>query len=262
MTVQVLDVNANPPQVVSQSTITGAELGDGKTLVVLSGVALIDWKYDSDVVWHGQTEVNLGFFASNIDQASAFIGLASVMNDDSSFLFAADTVSVGLRDSGELYLHIDTALMGEFSYLVRISYQVVATLAIVSPHIAGTITWPASMFTPQAPDPGLVSGAFGIVANHIEHINPPSGGFGFTKLTPLTPGQIFKVEKQGSNFVAHYRIDNPKLALPLQVTVDAGPPFPGNALCGQINGPREFTLTGSMPSMDGVDFIVSVLRVN
>ncbi|MFJ7354447.1 hypothetical protein ACIQWS_09825 [Phyllobacterium sp. NPDC097923] len=264
MTMQVLD--ARDPTQVESSSFISADLGvAGRNLLVLSGIALIDWRYDSDVLWRGETQVRLGVFASNLEQWSSFVGLASIGNDDSSFVFAADTATVSLDNvTGELLLHINTALMGEWSYLGRISYQVVATVVRVNPHIGGVISWPKTLFKPKSLDSSLVAGSLIIMANRLEHITP-SGGFAFDKLTPLTPGQIFKLEDRGDSIDAYYRIDNPQMAVLLSVTVAVGELFWQNAggtvVAGQTTQPREFTLTASAPSMDNIDFAVSVLRL-
>jgi hypothetical protein len=261
---QVLDVR-DPNQVESVSVID-ADLGvAGRRLLVLSGIALINWEYDSDEVWRGETQVRLGVFASNLEQSSAFVGLASIANDESAFVFAADTAQVSLDTvSGELLLNIKTALMGESSSLNRISYQVVVTVVRVSPHIAGTITWPKSLFTPASNDISTVAAELMVMANRYEHITPPQG-FAYDKLTPVMPGQIIQLEVRREDCVAHYRIDNPPMAMPLKVTVEVGPAIrrqaPGTVMAGQIAGPLVFTLTGSAPSMDGIDFALTTYVV-
>jgi hypothetical protein len=260
---QVLDVR-DTKQVESVSFIE-ADLGVfNRRLLVLSGIALTDWKYNSDQTFPGMTQVRLGVFASNLEQWSAFVGLASIGNDDSSFVFAVDTATVLLDPTtGEMLLNVNTALMGSWSYLGRFSYQVVATVVQVTAHIGGTITWPKSLFTPQSLDPALVVDAFVIRANRYENIPPSANSFGFEKLTPLAPGQIYRVQAHGANFVADYRIDNPQLAIDLKVTVDAGNSLrqAGNVVVGQVAGPTVFKLTGSAPSIEGINFVANVLRL-
>ena len=255
MAVQILDAR-NPNEVSSPSVIAGADLGaGGRSLAVLSGIAIVDWKYNSDVTWHGQTEINLGMFASNIEQWSVFVGLASVSSKGPEYVFAADTTSLGLRDTGELFLHIDTALMGTWGYLGRISYQVVATLVRVHPYIAGTISWDSGLFAPASLDPSLLGGAISVYANSVVEIPPGPSSFGSTILTPLSPpGTIFKIARQGDSFVASYRIDGPPLAKPLRVSVVSSPPFPSYAGAGLTSGPLDFTLTAATPSLDNENF--------
>ena len=117
---QILDVR-NPAQVTSVGQID-ADLGAGnRRLLVLSGIALTDWKYDSDELAHGETQINLGVYARDLEQWSAFVGLASISNDETEFVLATDTARVELDPgSGEALLKVHTALMGEWSCVGRI----------------------------------------------------------------------------------------------------------------------------------------------
>ena len=261
---QILSVT-DPNQVASVSQID-ADLGfGGRRLLVLSGIALTDWKLDSDELSRGKTQVRLNVFASNLEQWSAFVGLASISNDETEFVFATDTARVELDpNTGELLLFIDTALLGEWSYLGRVSYQVVVTVVRVTPHIAGTITWPKNLFTPNSRDVSSVAGPLTVLANRYEQIKPP-GAWPFDKLTPMVPGQITRLDIGDHKCVAHYRIDNPPMAVPLKVTVGVGSAFhappPSSVSAGQVSGPLIFTLTGSAPSMDEIDFVIDVLAI-
>jgi hypothetical protein len=262
---QILDVR-DPNQVVSVSQID-ADLGvANRRLLVLSGIALTDWKLDSDELHRGETQVRLGVYASNLEQWSAFVGLAHISNDETSFVFATDTARVELDpNTGELLLFVNTALLGEWSYLGRISYQVVVTVVRVAPHIAGTITWPKTLFTPPSRDVSTVAGSLTVLANRYERISPP-GLFPYDKLTPVMPGQIVRLDISRTDFVAYYRIDNPPMAVDLQVTVNAtGPAFqvpaPAAIAVGQVAGPHVFKLTGGAPFADGIDFAIGVLSI-
>lgn len=88
-------------------------------------------------------------------------------------------------------------------------------------------------------------------------IIPPDGS-AYHKLTPITSGQIVKLEVRRGDCVAHYHIDDSPMATPLKVNVDVGPAVrqhaPGSVVAGQIAGPMVFTLTGSAASMDCIDF--------
>lgn len=261
---QTLDAR-DPNQVASASQID-ADLGvGGRRLLVLSGIALTSWELDSDETSRGATKVRLGVYARNLEQWSAFVGLASIANDETAFVFATDTARVELdQNSGELSLIFNTALMGEPSALNRVSYQVVVTVVRVTPHIAGTITWPKSLFTPPSRDVSTVASQLTVMANRHERITP-QGAFPYDKLTPVAPGQIVRLDIGPNDCVAHYRIDNPPMALPLKVTVDAGPAFrtnaPGTVVVGRVAGPDVFTLTGGAPSVDGLNFAVGVIVV-
>lgn len=261
---QILDTR-NPQQVASVSQVD-ADLGvGGRRLLVLSGIALTDWKLDSDELHRGETQVRLGVFARNLEQWSVHVGLASIGNDETEFVFATDTARVDLDpQTGELLLFFKTALLGEWSYLGRVSYQVVATVVRVTPHIAGTITWPKSLFTPASRDVATVAGELAVMANRHEQITP-SIGFAYEKLTPVTPGQIVRLDLNRTDCVAHYRIDNPPMAMPLKVTVEPGPAFrvhaPGTVVVGRVAGPDVFTLTASASSVDGLNFVIGALVI-
>ena len=261
---QILKVT-DPNEVASASKIV-ADLGfGGRRLFVMSGIALTNWKLDSDELSRGQTQVRLDVFASNLEQWSAFVGLASISNDDTEFVFATDTARVEVDPAtGELLLFFDTALLGEWSYLGRVSYQVVVTAVTVTPHIAGTITWPKSLFTPHRRDVSSVAGQLIVLANRYEQIKP-IGGWPYDKLTPVMPGQITRLDIEERNCVAHYRIDNPPMAAQLKVTVSVGSAFnappPSSVSAGQVSGPLIFTLTGSSPSIDDIDFAIDVLAI-
>jgi hypothetical protein len=103
---QVLDVR-DSSEVESASAI-GADRGvAGRRLPVLSGVALVNGECDSGEVWRGETQVGLGIFASNLEQWRALVGLASTANDESSFVFAADTAQVRLPARSSLRISLD-----------------------------------------------------------------------------------------------------------------------------------------------------------
>ncbi len=261
---QTLDVR-DPNQVTSVSQID-ADLGvANRRLLVLSGIALCNLDSSDDDLHRDETVVRLGVYARNLEQWSAFVGLASIANDETGFVFATDTTQVSLDpQSGELLLTTFLALQGDDSSLHRFSYQVVVTIVRVSPHIAGKIRWPSSLFRPASEDVALVAPQLTVMANRYERVTPP-GGFPFDRLTPLIPGQIVKVDIQGDWCEAHYRIDNPAMVTDLQVTVTPGAIFGGasggNIVAGQVNGPRIFKLTVGAPSQDDIDFAISQIVV-
>ena len=259
---QTLDVR-DPSQVGSVSKIE-ADLGGGLHLLVLSGIALTNWEVDTDEVQRGETHVRLGVYASKMKEWSAFVGLGSIANDETGFVFAVDTARVELdKGTGELVLVFKPALMGEPSAMWRVSYQVVATLTTVTPHIAGTITWPRSLFLPQNSDPKAVADQLEIMANLHERVTT-SGGVGHEKLVPDTPGHIVKLDIGPNSCVAHYRIENPRMAVPLKVTVVPREKFvaqPGTSVAvGRVAGPDVFTLTGGAPSLDGLNFLIDQIH--
>ena len=142
-----LDAN-NPEQVASHSVID-ADLGImGRRLVVISGIAIRDRTIDSDQVVTGEVRVLLRVPAENVEQSTIHVGLASIGNDDTAWVFATDTARLETSESNELVLVVNMALMGEPSDLHRFSYQVVVVKRIVVSEITGTIRWSSSLFAP------------------------------------------------------------------------------------------------------------------
>mgnify|MGYP003578799116 CR=1 FL=1 len=259
---QTLNVR-EPSQVGSKSEVF-ADLPDGRTLAVLSGIALTNWEVDTDEVQHGETHVLLGVYGHSIDQWSAFVGLTSIANDETEFVFAVDTVKVGFHSSGsgELELIFSPHLMGEFSSIHGVSYQVVVTLKRVRPHIAGTISWPKPFFDPPTPDVAGVAGQLGVVATRYELPPALPGGLAVPpKIEPVTNGRIVKFEIGPNDYVAHYRIDEPPMGIDVKVTVNLGPKFsiapPSRLMVGQVSGPDVFALKVGAPSIEDINFRVS-----
>jgi hypothetical protein len=252
--------------VISQGSIE-ADLGVGnRRLMVLSGIVLMEWRYDSDEVRRSEERVLLGVYARDLEQWSAHVGLASIQNDESAFAFAADWARVELNsDTGELELVVNTALMGEWSALHRFSYQVVVTAVRVGTAITGTISWPAALFRPESDDPANAQNVFSVVANRYE-MTPSSGSnaftgtFAFEKLTPLIPGVIESLDVVNDQYQASYRIPNPPMASNLRVTLGVAEAFrvqsPQASIgVSQTKGPYSFTLTPQNPAEE-IDFRV------
>lgn len=248
-------------QVGSRSDID-VDLGvGGRRLIVTSGIVLLGWQYDSDETWRGHETVWLDVFAHDLEQWSAFVGLASIANDESGFVFAVDSATVRMdAASGELILEINDALMGESSSLNRISYQVVATVVRTTTGISGKISWPTALWKPGSSDPGEAQQQLTVVANRYEVVKPP-GGFAYTKLTPIAPGLIESLQVTETQCVATYRIPNPPMGVDLQVTVTAGADFhaPAGVGVGQVSGPTTFVLSPAQPNAQA-DFAVGALE--
>ena len=259
---KVLD--ARDPNQVSSATVLDADLGvDNRHLLVLSGIAISGWEIDSDETALRGLRVRLATYARDLEQASPYVGLASIANDESEFVFAADSARVDLdADTGELSLYMHTALMGQTSSLNRIAYQVVATVVRVGVSISGSITWPTSLMRPASNDPSIVAPHFMVVANHRE-MTPGDGLWApMEKLTPIVPGAILSVKVGRTECTATYRIDNPPMALPLKVTATVDPSFaPGhNVVPRRTAGPDIFTLSPFHTS-ETVDFAVADIAI-
>ncbi|MEJ1934644.1 hypothetical protein WDZ92_30975, partial [Nostoc sp. NIES-2111] len=179
---QILDTR-NISEVVSVSTLQ-ANIGPGRDLIVASGIALIEWKYDSDETAYGETRVKLNLFARNLVEHSAFAALASIANNESAFVFATDQLGVSLDpDTGELLLDLKTALMGEWSALSRIAYQVVMTIDTSEPAINGTIKWRSDFHDPDLEGLDGLRRDLRVVCNRYDIV--VVNGVSDAKLTPI-----------------------------------------------------------------------------
>lgn len=265
MALQTLDVNVSG-QVKSRGQIE-AKLPDGRTLLVLSGMAVTNWEVvDGYSVHIGDTDVRLGVYGSRLDQCSVFLGISNFGNgsdDNSPFVFAADSGTVRLEEEwgGELVLNFKPALKGDYSALLQVSYQVVATLVAITPRITGTITWPRAYFMPPTEDVAGVSDQLEVVANRYD----ATPGSLAPTMTPVRAGQIVRLDVEPNDYVAHYVIENPPLTQQLRVLAYIGPKFsiaaPARLIINQVTLPLVFTLTGAAPTMDGVNFVVDQLAV-
>jgi hypothetical protein len=262
--VKLLD--ARDPAQVSSHRVLDADLGVGnRHLLVISGIAIYDWKIDTDETAIGEVRVLLATHARELEQASPFVGLASISNDESEFVFATDLARVDIDPAtGELSLYVHTALMGESSQLGRFSYQVVATVVRIGSSISGKISWPTSLMKPNSNDPSLVAPHLSVVANKHE-TKSGSGIFASTEtLTPLLPGAILSLNVGEIDSEATYRIDSPPMAMPLKVTVDVRAEFAnqsgGPIVAGQVSGPQVFTLTPYHPN-EVIDFRIGQIVV-
>jgi hypothetical protein len=249
-----------PDQVVSVKVID-ADLGVGnRRLIVASGIVLVSWRYNSDETFRGQERVWLNIYARELEQWSAFVGLASIANGESGFVFATDSARVEINDgSGELSLVVNDALMGEWSALNRFSYQIVATVVRAATGIAGTIGWPTALFRPETDDPLALQRVLGVVAGHRELITPPGspqGSFAYERLTPVAAGSLEKLTIGRERCAATYRIANPPMAMPLKVSVSVLEGFGTATSAGRVAGPDVFTLSPTHPA-ETVDFEIA-----
>jgi hypothetical protein len=260
---QRLDVR-NPGEVGSVSNVE-ADLPDGRKLLVLSGIAITDWEVDTDEIQRGETHVYLGIYGSRMDQSSAFVGLSSIANDETGFVFAVDSARVQLDpESSELVLVFNPALMGEPSSLNRVSYQVVVTLEQITAHIRGMITWFKQHFEPPNTDVSTIDPELEILANRYDSTPPPGGVAG--SLTPVTRGHIVSARKMRDFYIAQYEIVGPPMAVPLKVTVTPSAKFvapPSAAITvGRVNGPDVFTLKASAPDLNDLNFVIGAVGVS
>jgi hypothetical protein len=207
--------------------------------------------------------VRLGVYVAQLDPGSVTnLGLASIENDETNFLFRVDSgVLEHEQPSGELVLRVQAAILGEETYLHRFSYQIVAHVRRARAQISGVIAIPNDIRNVRDLPPAELRAAFEISANRVERGGVP-GGFMFDNLIPILPGMTQAVLRspQGMQFV-EYRIENCPFATPLIVNVKlTGNGWNGSLIAGQVAGNRPITLTGLSPDASGVDFSVSHLQ--
>ena len=99
-----LNLDASIPEQVASASQLRADLGGGRSLIVLSGVARPEFGIDDDTTHREPCKVRLRFPATHIEQSTVHVSLASISNDETGFVFATDTASVNIDDSGELVL--------------------------------------------------------------------------------------------------------------------------------------------------------------
>ena len=142
-----LDTNLNTH--VDNPRVIEATLGQAdRKMMIFSGIALPEWSVNDDEnVYHEDVEVNLRRTALAVEQATVTVGLASISNDDTVFLIAADTARIDIDPrSQELLLRVALALQGEHTGLNRFGYQVVAVVTTQATGISGTIRWSRDVF--------------------------------------------------------------------------------------------------------------------
>jgi hypothetical protein len=238
----------NPAEVVGHSVLR-ADLGvDGRTIVVMSGIAVPEFEVDNDQTIAGACRVHLGEPGERMEQASIHVGLASISNDDTEFQFEVDAPTLERDpDTDQLALAVPLALNGERSYLHRFSYQVVLLERVVATEITGTLTWETAVFSPASPDPATVARTFSVVAQE---------GSGFPLGPVIASGTITSVTPAGDLCHAAYRIaDPPKDKLLTVVCNSSGLP-PELNMAPAVDNINVMTLTAAEPTRAGVDFVM------
>lgn len=260
-----ITLSALDPKQVASATNFEVLLGEPATrLMIMSGIAVPEfWTNHDEEVSQQEILVRLGVYVAQLDPGAVTnLGLASIENDETNFLFSVDSgVLEHEQPSGELVLRVQAAILGEETYLHRFSYQIVAHVRRARAQISGVIAVPNDIRNLLDLSPADLNAAFGITANRIERGGVP-GGFAFDKLIPVQPGKTQAVRRsnKGVQFI-EYTIDNCPFSTPLVVDVQlTGNGWNGSLVAGQVAGDRPITLTGLSPDASGVDFLVSRLQ--
>ncbi len=258
-----LDSN-DPTQVASASKLE-IDIGQpNKKMLVFSGIAIPEWDLrDDDSIHRLPATVNLRTTVLAVEQSTVSVGLASIYNGDSDFLFATDSTSLCIDStSQELILEVDLALLGKPANLSRFGYQVVVIVTTQVTGISGTIRFTKEVFDATVLNTNQEQQLFLVSAGTQTSLPPPSGlSFGQIQYTPLAFGQLGGMTTSGNVIVIPYNIPGAPYNQNLVVQVQRGPSFtpPGQTNISQTAGPNPVLLTTAAPSVSGVDFqIVNV----
>ena len=259
-----LDAGANPPIGVATPQQMAVYVGTTpRQLLIFTGVAIPNWDSQSDLD-REEVIVRLGATTTPNFEATAVVGLASIHNEDSDFIFATDAATVDIDPAdGTLRLRVPIAVQGEPSELDRFSYMVNVLSDPIVSKITGLISWPRYYGDPTFAVTKGGNPMFRIAVGQTIMIPPPSsGGFGSTKFIENTAGFSSMPVLTGDTWVAAYEVDN----VPLGQTWQVVPSLLGNALVGPPAGymsepgfsPQQAVhLTPSAPSANGVDFAMA-----
>jgi hypothetical protein len=254
-----INTHVNNPRVI-EATLGQAD----RKMMIFSGIALPEWSVNDDEhVYHEDVVVNLRRTVLAVEQATVTVGLASIGNDDTVFLIAADTAQIDVDpQSQELLLRVALALQGEHTGLNRFGYQVVAVVTTQATGISGTIRWRRDIFDAANVPPGQIAQMFQITANRVERVTPPQG-FVYDRYTPVAYGVTTGFSHTTDEFIVPYEIPGAPYNQPLVVNVQVGAGFHahGTPGAGQISGPNPVVLTVGQPGVTNVDFRVSAMVV-
>ena len=254
--------SSNPNDVASPYRLEVDIDTPNRKMIIFSGIAIPEWSvFDDGDDLHDTYTVNLHYPVLAVDQYTISVGLASIGNGKTDFLFACDATELDIDSkTQELILTFSLANRGNPSALSRVSYQVVVTAVTATTQITGTIYWDKSIFNPQTPSHAVYLALFRVSADTF--YTPPSEGFSTEVLTPVTVGKTLPYVETGSDYAMPYEILAAPFNIPLKVVVIPGDAFataPGNVLVTQISGPRPLTLTPAAASVAGVDFRIQHL---
>ena len=247
-------------QVSSFSHLETELIDPTRKMHIFSGIAIPNFDIDDDGSIHRTScEVDLGIAIPDIQQSAAQVGLASIVNDESAFVFAVDNARIEPQhDTGQLLLVVDLAVKGDDSSVKRFGFQAVVVSGVRATGITGRITWHRSVFNAPNLSSNQIVTLAGIDANTIQHIDAPLGGFPGERLVPIASTVPQSLHRDGDDFWVPYAFDHLPLNTPLRVTVGRlATVFPPGANAGQVHGPLTITLTPGHLSEAGVDFRIT-----
>ncbi len=254
-------------QVSSASSLEVLAGDPAARLMIFSGIAAPNITSDGtdleDLV-RDDVIVKLGVSISAIGESVVQVGLASISNDESAFVFAIE--STGLeRDpaTSELQLRVQAAVMGDETGLHRFSYQIVARVTKVDSQIAGNIRVPRNLLDLGNKSQSEVEATFRVTANRMEKTPRPPGAppaFVDVKWIKVATGRLVNVAGAGDDSFVEYVVDGCPLNTDLYVEVEVSGELEGLSAVQQT-GPRPVHLTSIAPAVSGVNFVVVKLPI-
>ena len=242
------DQNGNPDQVIS-ADVLDILLGDPQShLLIFGGIGLVNFGSDNGPN-RDTVRVRLGRTIAQLPadgQWSATVGLASIGNTESDFIFATDKVDIDLDPDGTLVLTSDLAVQGDESGLNRFSYQLNVIVQAVQPQLIALLV---SNLEPsgglnQPPGPPI----FG--PNALVGVGNPWGGRVVLDRPAPAPGVFVNLSSSNQTVAG----------VPVSVPVVAGATtgdFPGNP-AGFVNQNTNVTISAQLGSIQQTA-IVTVL---
>ena len=227
-------------------------------MMIFSGIAMPEFQSLGQL--DGQ-EITIDLeYRSNVERPAftATVGLASLYNSNSDFVFATDDVKVTTEPDLNLVLVCNIAALGDRSALNRFSYQAIVMMQADTGRIAGTIRWSPHTLTfavadlfdiavfSMPPPPPSVPGAAGSFA--------PSAVF---EKAGAIIGTVFK---EGSRMGIRYEATGLRLGVTYVVHVSQRPgAFVKTNTDGefgfiQVSGPNPTPLSAGHPVEQPLDF--------
>ena len=259
MSINLSSADAN--QVASFQTLEVELVDPSRKMFIFSGIAIPSFNSSegssNDTI---DCHVDLGIALPGAQQAVAQVGLASIINDDSQFLFAVDNAIVEIqKTTGRVSLRADLAVNGDGTALNRFGFQVVVVSDVRATGVTGRVIWNKSLFDATSLNVNVLAGLFKIKANLIEAIDAPGNQFKATKLVSIGSADPQSLHIDGDDFWTPYAFSNLPLDTPLVITVEnLATVYAPGASAGQIHGPYVVNLHPGHLLEAGVDFRITV----
>jgi hypothetical protein len=250
---------ANPNQVSSFQHLEVDTVDPTRKLHIFSGIAIPAFHIDdNDSIHRIPVVIDLNMALPDLQQAAAQVGLASISNEESEFVFAVDNARVDAAGAtGALTLTADLALMGDESSLSRFGFQVVVVAGVHATGISGRVTWARALLDAGSLTSAQVASLLVVNANTIETIPGHGGNFSQTVLHPIASTIPQSLHHEREDFWVPYNFEHLPLNTPLRVTVQLSSAFSPGSSAGQVSGPFTISLFPNHLSEAGVDFVVS-----